>query len=286
MLQCQACKSWNEDGAAFCTQCGQPVGGGKRRWGLRHTLVLIAGLAGIQAAVFFYFFQQPVEPGVPQGQGQPRSVAVMKPVVEGETPAPPPATEGKPLSSRKKPGPVAKAPSSPPADRKIKVDSALAILELFDKSGQFARIAQAVVVHPDGVVLTRYSPLLGAYKVRCRREGVAGSIPVTGIIRYNQPSNLALLRLARPGQKLAALEIITRSTADGLANEDEINIFDGPGGRPARIAEAFFSTADGHLGILLADSPGIDEESFLAVSKAGEVIGLCRPMVGNVVGIE
>ena len=89
MLQCQACKSWNEDGAAFCTQCGQPAGGGRRRWGLRHTLVLIAGLAGIQAAVFFYFFQQPVEPGVPQGQGQPRSVAVMKPAVEGETPAPP-----------------------------------------------------------------------------------------------------------------------------------------------------------------------------------------------------
>ena len=142
-----------------------------------------------------------------------------------------------------------------------------------------------MVVHPDGVVLTRYSPLLGAYKVRCRREGVAGSIPVTGIIRYNQPSNLALLRLARSGQKLLALEIITRSTADGLANEDEINIFDGPGGRPARIAEAFFSTADGHSGILLADSPGIDEESFLAVSKAGEVIGLCRPMVGNVVGL-
>ena len=285
MLQCQTCKSWNEDGAAFCTQCGQSVGGGRRRWGLRHTLVLIAGLAGIQAAVFFYFFQQPVEPGVPQGQGQPRSVAVMKPAVEGETPAPPPAREGKPILSRKKPGPAAKAPSSPPTVRRVKVDSALAILELFDKSGQFARIAQAVVVHPDGVVLTRYSPLLGAYKVRCRREGVAGSIPVTGIIRYNQPSNLALLRLARPGQKLAALEIITRSTADGLANEDEINIFDGPGGRPARIAEAFFSTADGHLGILLADSPGIDEESFLAVSKAGEVIGLCRPMVGNVVGL-
>ena len=285
MLQCQTCKSWNEDGASFCTQCGQPVGGGKRRWGLRHTLVLIAGLAGIQAAVFFYFFEQPVEPGVPQGQGQPRSVAVMKPAVEGETPAPPPARAGKPLSSRKKPGPASKASSSPPTVRRVKVDSALAILELFDKSGQFARIAQAVVVHPDGVVLTRYSPLLGAYKVRCRREGVAGSIPVTGIIRYNQPSDLALLRLARSGQKLASLEIITRSTADGLANEDEINIFDGPGGRPARIAEAFFSTADGHSGILLADSPGIDEESFLAVSKAGEVIGLCRPMVGNVVGL-
>ena len=285
MLQCQTCKSWNEDGASFCTQCGQPVGGGKRRWGLRHTLVLIAGLAGIQAAVFFYFFEQPVEPGVPQGQGQPRSVAVMKPAVEGETPAPPPARAGKPLSSRKKPGPASKASSSPPTVRRVKVDSALAILELFDKSGQFARIAQAVVVHPDGVVLTRYSPLLGAYKVRCRREGVAGSIPVTGIIRYNQPSDLALLRLARSGQKLAALEIITRSTADGLANEDEINIFDGPGGRPARIAEAFFSTADGHLGILLADSPGIDEESFLAVSKAGEVIGFCRPMVDNVVGL-
>ena len=285
MLQCQTCKSWNEDGASFCTQCGQPVGGGKRRWGLRHTLVLIAGLAGIQVAVFFYFFEQPVDPGVPQGQGQPRSVAVMKPAVEGETPAPPPARAGKPLSNRKKPGPASKAPSSPPTVRRVKVDAALAILELFDKSGQFARIAQAVVVHPDGVVLTRYSPLLGAYKVRCRREGVAGSIPVTGIIRYNQPSDLALLRLARSGQKLAALEIITRSTADGLANEDEINIFDGPGGRPARIAEAFFSTADGHLGILLADSPGIDEESFLAVSKAGEVIGFCRPMVGNVVGL-
>ena len=56
MLQCQACKSWNEDGAAFCTQCGQPVGGGKRRWGLRHTLVLIAGLAGIQAGFSFIFF--------------------------------------------------------------------------------------------------------------------------------------------------------------------------------------------------------------------------------------
>ena len=95
MLQCQACKSWNENGAAFCIQCGQSVGGGKRRWGLRHTLVLIAGLAGIQAAVFFHSFQQPVEPvesGVPQGQ--PRSVAVMKPAVEGETPAPLPVREG------------------------------------------------------------------------------------------------------------------------------------------------------------------------------------------------
>ena len=81
-----------------------------------------------------------------------------------------------------------------------------------------------MVVHPDGVVLTRYSPLLGAYKVRCRREGVAGSIPVTGIIRYNQPSDLALLRLARPGQKLAALEIIVAKKRDNGILDPEIFI--------------------------------------------------------------
>ena len=283
MLQCQACNSWTEDGATFCTQCGQRVEGGKGGWGRRRTLIL--GLVGVQAALLLAWFlaDSPREAPVPA----PSSVAQQgsEKKEKGRQPDPRPPVVEKPVDSGGLSRPVVVASSPEPPAKKVKVDETLATLDLFDKEGEFARALPAVLVHPDGVLLSRYSPLLGVYKVRCRREGVAGSIPVIGVIRYNQPADLALLRLAPSNQPLAALNIISRSENEALANNDEINVYDGPGARPARIAEAFFTTADGHSGLLLAASAGIDEESYLAVTKSGSVIGLCRPMVNNVVGL-
>ena len=283
MLQCQACNSWNEDGATFCTQCGQRVEGGKGGWGRRRTLIL--GLVGVQAALLLAWFlaDSPGEAPVPAPSSGTRQGSEKK--EKGRPPDPRPPAVEKPADSGGPPPPRIVVSTPEPPAKKVKVDDTLATLDLFDKEGEFARARPAVLVHPDGVVLSRYSPLLGVYKVRCRREGVAGSIPVIGVIRYNQPADLALLRLAPSNQPLAALNIISRSENEALANNDEINVYDGPGARPARIAEAFFTTTDGHSGLLLAASAGIDEESYLAVTRSGAVIGLCRPMVNNVVGL-
>ena len=283
MLQCQTCNSWNEDTATFCTQCGQRVEGGAGGRGRRRVLVIIVGVVGIPAAIIFAWFlganprQDPSHP--------PLSVVRKEPAEKERIPSRQPPAIVKPVVSGGREQPAAEVSTPDPVARKVNVDETLATLELFDKEGEFARAVPAVVVHSAGVVLSRYSDLLGVYKVRCRREGVAGSIPVVGVIRYSQPSDLALLRLAASNQPLASLDIISRSEVEAIANEDQIDVYDGPGARPAQIAEAFYTTADGHSGLLLKASSGIDEESYLAVTKSGTVIGLCRPMVNNVVGL-
>ena len=286
MLQCRACNSWNEDSAAFCSQCGQSTGR-KGRGGLRLPLTVIVftalvALTGFMAT-WLLLDREALEPAAlpsvekPVAQGPPLP-GKSSPPAERPAPGKPPAPAADPIS-------IGEVTPSNPQPRRVDVGRSLATLVLFDKEGSPTRQMPAVVVHPDGVLLSRYSPLLGVYKVNCHREGAKGSIPVTGIIRYNQPADLVLLRLARTPNRLPALDILSREKRQELANEDEIEVYEGPGARLAKIAEVFYTSADGHSGILLDDSPGIDAESFLAVSKSGAVLGLCRPLVDNVVGI-
>ena len=282
MLQCQSCSSWSEDSAAFCSQCGQPTGvKGRGGWGLPHTAILFAALVAL--AVWVLMDREGVDPdAVPSA---PKSVVKGPPVPGKSSPPAERPAPGKPPAPAAGPVSIGEVTPSNPQSRRVDVGRSLATLVLFDKEGSPARELPAVLVHSDGVLLSRYSPLLGVYKVSCRREGIRGSIPVTGIIRYNQPADLALLRLARTPNRLPALDILSREKRQELANEVEVEVYEGPGARLARIAEVFYTSADGHSGILLEDSPGIDAESFLAVSKSGEVLGLCRPLIDNVVGI-
>lgn len=284
MLQCQACSSWNDDMAAFCSQCGQPVGvKGRRGWEFRHTVILSVGLSLLVLAAMLSFDRG--EPGSVADRPGQEPEARERPVVTKSpqpTEIPVPGTSPSPAGKTVAGGKVTPAEPEP---RRVDVGLALATLVLFDKEGETVREVPAVVVHSDGVLLSRYTPLLGVYKVSCRREGVKGSIPVTGIIRYNQPADLVLLRMARTRNPLPALDILSRSERQELANEAEVEVYDGPGARLTAIAEVFFTSADGHSGILLDDSPGIDAESFLAISRSGAVLGLCRPLVDNVVGI-
>ena len=282
MLQCQSCSSWSEDSAAFCSQCGQPTGvKGRGGWGLPHTAILFAAL--VTLAVWVLMDRDGVDPDAVLLA--PKSVVKGPPVPGKSSPLAERPASGKPPAPAAGPVSIGEVTPSNPQPRRVDVGRSLATLVLFDKEGTPARELPAVVVHSDGVLLSRYSPLLGVYKVSCRREGIKGSIPVTGIIRYNQPADLALLRLARTPNRLPALDILSREKRQELANEVEVEVYEGPGARLARIAEVFYTSADGHSGILLEDSPGIDAESFLVVSKSGEVLGLCRPLIDNVVGI-
>ncbi|MEC9351890.1 MAG: hypothetical protein VYD81_01115, partial [Planctomycetota bacterium] len=283
MLQCQACSSWNDDSAAFCSQCGQSTGRkGRGGRGLLFSAILFAGLLAMAA----WFLLYRVEPGRPVAlPSEPGSAVAVPPLAEKNNPPVERTEPGKPVAPGTGPVSIREVTPSNPPPRPVDVGRSLATLVLMDKEGRPAREMPAVVVHPDGVLLSRYSPLLGVYKVNCRRAGIRGTIPVTGIIRYNQPADLVLLRLARTGKQLPALDIQSREKRQELASEDEIEVYEGPGARLARIAEVFYTTADGHSGMLLEDSPGIDAESFLAVSKSGAVLGLCRPLIDNVVGI-
>ena len=283
MLQCQACSSWNDDSAAFCSQCGQSTGRkGRGGRGLLFSAILFAGLLAMAA----WFLLYRVEPGRPVAlPSEPGSAVAVPPLAEKSSPPVELTEPGKPVAPGTGPVSITEVTPSNPPPRPVDVGRSLATLVLMDKEGRPAREMPAVVVHPDGVLLSRYSPLLGVYKVNCRRAGIRGTTPVTGIIRYNQPADLVLLRLARTGKQLPALDIQSREKRQELASEDEIEVYEGPGARLARIAEVFYTSADGHSGILLEDSPGIDAESFLAVSKSGAVLGLCRPLIDNVVGI-
>ena len=282
MLQCQACSSWNDDSAAFCSQCGQSTGRkGRGGSGLLYSAILFAGLVAMAA----WFLLYRVEPGPVAPPSAPASAVAVPPVPEKSSPPAELTDPGKPVAPGTGPVSIREVTPSNPQPRPVDVGRSLATLVLIDKEGRPAREMPAVVVHPDGVLLSRYSPLLGVYKVNCRRAGIRGTIPVTGIIRYNQPADLVLLRLARTGKQLPALDIQSREKRQELASEDEIEVYEGPGARLAKLAEVFYTSADGHSGILLEDSPGIDAESFLAVSKSGAVLGLCRPLIDNVVGI-
>ena len=284
MLQCRACNSWNDDAVAFCGQCGQPVSGkGRKGWGLRQVAILSTGLLAMVLAALILLDRG--ESGRVADRPDPEAAAGVKPVVEKSLSPSKSPVAGKLAAAADRTVSAGEVTPVRAEPRRVDVGRALATLVLLDKEGLSEREVPAVVVHPDGVVLSRYSHLVGVYKVNCRRDGVKGSIPVTGIIRYNQPSDLVLLRLARTRDPLPALDMLGRSGRQEIANEDEIEVYDGPGARLARIAEVFFTTADGHSGILLEDSRGIDEESFLAVSMSGVILGLCRPMVDNVVGI-
>ena len=255
MLQCRACNSWNDDAVAFCGQCGQPVSGkGRKGWGLRQVAILSTGLLAMVLAALI--LQARGESGRVADRPDPEAAAGVKPVVEKSLSPSKSPVAGKLAAAADRTVSAGEVTPVTAEPRRVDVGRALATLVLLDKEGSPEREVPAVVVHPDGVVLSRYSHLVGVYKVNCRRDGVKGSIPVTGIIRYNQPADLVLLRLARTRDPLPALDMLGRSGRQEIANEDEIEVYDGPGARLARIAEVFFTTADGHSGILLEDSRG------------------------------
>ena len=152
MLQCRACNGWNEDSAAFCSQCGQSTGR-KGRGGLRLPLTVIVftalgALTGFMAT-WLLLDREALEPAAlpsvekPVAQGPPLP-GKSSPPAERPAPGKPPAPAADPIS-------IGEVTPSNPQPRRVDVGRSRATLVLFDKEGSPTRQMPAVVVHPDGV---------------------------------------------------------------------------------------------------------------------------------------
>ena len=168
-----------------------------------------------------------------------------------------------------------------------RLESTLVVLELADAEGRTLREIRGVVVHPDGVVLSRFAPLLGAYSGRCRLgQDSSERAVIAGVIRQDPIADLALVRLdlgdfADRGAR-AALPLLVDPPSEVFAGGDPVFVSTGHRARAAVVEFAEFTTLDGRFGCLLAAEPRVVPETFLVVSPVeSAVVGLCRPIVAN-----
>ena len=285
MSQCPACASFNEDGVAFCGQCGQGLMTKGRRgrsrpvWPLGRIVLLQALLV---AGVVWILLRPggdpeavPSKPGS-EGRGDRRFGGGTAGPLTGSSSS---AAESKTVEDQVSVDrPVETLDESEIAAR---LEKTLVVIELANAGGRTIREIRGVVVHSGGVVLCRYATLLGAYRATCRlHQDRRERVPVRGIIRHDVAADLALLRLDSAPLSLPALTIVEDPSVTVFQRGDRLFVFSGHRPRRAVIEEAGFSTADGRVGMLLASTPRVVPEAFLAVEPIeSAVVGLCRPLV-------
>ncbi|MEE3199073.1 MAG: hypothetical protein VX254_03500, partial [Planctomycetota bacterium] len=130
MLQCQACSSWNDDSAAFCSQCGQSTGRkGRGGRGLLFSAILFAGLLAMAA----WFLLYRVEPGRPVAlPSEPGSAVAVPPLAEKSSPPVERTEPGKPVAPGTGPVSIREVTPSNPPPRPVDVGRSLATLVLMD----------------------------------------------------------------------------------------------------------------------------------------------------------
>lgn len=278
MIQCASCASFNDDGAAFCGQCGASLAGGGRRArgarlraGLRMVLLLAAS-AGIVYVLWTLRTPEP-EPVAdlrdPSGRGGEEAAAAGASRAEDVAPVEAAAA------------PKTAEPEGPqPLDSKAAVAlvrKALVTLELKGRGGRVLREEPGLIVDLDGVVLARYRSLLGAYEGACLLPGREGRrLEISGISYRHEILDFALLRVSPPPPSYGEVPILPDDPERTPLPGDPVFVFAWDQVVETSVAEAGHVSPDGLSRVLLAQSPELPQNPYLALDAFGFAIGLCR----------
>lgn len=278
MIQCASCASFNDEGAAFCGQCGAPLGrrgrgarGARLRAGVRIVLIAAAS-AGI--AYVLWTLRTP----------EPAPLADL-PDASGRTAQDEPAAGASAAKDVEPAGAAAAAPAaepqgSQPLDPKAAIAlarKALVTLELKGRGGRVLREEPGLIVDLEGVVLARYRSLLGAYEGTCLLPGSEGRrLEILGISYRHEILDLALLRVAPPPPGYGAVPILPGDPDRAPLPGDPVFVFAWDQAVETSVAESDHVSPDGLSRALLAESPELPQNPFLALDASGFAIGLCR----------
>jgi clan AA aspartic protease (TIGR02281 family) len=276
MLQCPSCASYNERDAAFCNQCGGALsGGGKSPSRRRPSLAgLLAVLVAALIALVLHLKRLPETPPPPAAGGAPVEVGALGAVAERK-----PEDSGRPEEEAGEAVPEVVELAAPDLARRI--ERALVTLELRNAEDRPMSDLRGVLVHPSGIVLSRFRPLLGAHHGQCRVAGVRElKLPILGVIAQDRGRDLALLKLGGDEQRLPALPLLEASPGEAFEPDDEIFLHNGQELREAVLQNLYHVGPDGTSGLLVA-APQAAGDSFLAADAYGYLVGLCRSADGD-----
>ncbi|MBN1443069.1 MAG: aspartyl protease family protein [Planctomycetes bacterium] len=177
---------------------------------------------------------------------------------------------------------AAEQDSGPPSSSRVRLQAqgSLVILELRKEEDQPLRDVHGVVLTEDGVVLSRFQPLLGAHRGTCRLPGSGERrVEIRGVAYHDAARDLALLRIGAAAGDVQPLPFLEDDPAALFLPGDEIYVFSGYRLSTASIAQTRAWIAGGAEGLLLAGDPPVAAESLMALDAYGSLIGLCRPIV-------
>jgi len=286
MPQCASCKTHNEESAAFCSQCGTPLGGGsfrrrRHRFLPRFRIPLFTGglILAALLMVLWIVWSHPEKPTITHSgrHGRDSSKRAL-------TPEDPTGGSGGERAKVFRP-PTREPPEPKPLDAdgaSQLVAPALVILELRKEDDSPLREGRGILVDSSGVVLCRVSSLLGAYRGTCRlpyrgpqRAEILGiSYSIAGL-------DVALIRLERSRAGYPVAPLLRESPAEVLDVGENAFVFNNYRPERAEVGETHVVGTDGVARVLLAEIPSVSPASFLAVDAFGLVIGLCKVEVGG-----
>ena len=268
MIQCPACSSFNDPGAAFCNQCGRPFLRSRnvRRRRVSKRAFEGLALAALVAALGFLAYRAVVGGKAPDRR-RPQAARAVTP--EGAARVPGRAIEETPAGEAE--------PLSAEALRKL-ADPAIVLVNLLDERGGRFREIRGVLLEPGGTVLCRFRPLLGAHAGTCKASRGEPDREVGGLIAYDPGGrDLALLEV-RGENGPALLPTLSKEALKQMGPGMPVAVATAGKVVLSQIVDTNHTAADGLPHILLADDPPLPTGSLLAIDPlSGALIGLCAP---------
>jgi len=277
MAQCPSCNSYNEATAVFCSQCGarlDPASSGSRRLrGRTRRKVPLVTTVLILAALVLVF----VVSRLPRGARVPLS-STIGPESAPRT-APPLSGEGAGEGGAVEPSAVREPPPAEPltaGQASRLVARALVVLDLRSEDGRQLREERGILVDSSGVVLSRLSPLLGAYQGTCRLSHPEGRrLDIAGVVHSDDRLDLSLIRLEPSPIGYAEIPLLLDPPTQVLAPGETLFLFNAFEAVPAAIEATYAVRPDGVARVLLQEDATLSPLSFLAVDAFGYTVGLC-----------
>ena len=279
-IQCPTCNSFNDQGATFCSQCGKIVDESGRWRRMRPSLGwlrLFVGMVLLLLAGVIYCIVS-----LRESDRASETVVATSPVVDTAI-VTEPEEEEVPQAEEIASSPETDedTPLTPDARRKI-AQASLVVVGLQNAEERPIRDIRGVIVHPDGVVLCRFRPLLGAYRGTCRLSNPGGTrFEVLGVTYYDERRDFALLRVDAGEVELSPVTLPDETPDVLFESGDDLNVFSGYRLKLAAVSEASYMTAEGVVGLRFAAEPRVVPETFMAIDFYGYLVGLCRPLVNG-----
>ncbi len=281
MSQCPSCHSYNDDAAGFCGQCGERLPTQARpttvvrtraigRDGTRRRTRVASALIGIVlvALVFVLIVADGESDPAPAGEapsdvGAPAAVSAAAGTVRAND-------DSAAIPEETTPDPGAAEPAEA---AQLRAARALVVLELRDERGRPWREVRGVLIDRRGIVLCRWSPLLGAVEGEARLLADRGDrMPITGVVYSNAWPDCALVHV-EPRSPVPGISLRPTRPEDGDA---AVLFYDH---RPiaASVGETDVTGADGRTRVRAVAERALPPGVFLAVDDRARVVGLCRP---------
>lgn len=274
MSQCPACLSHNPGSAAFCGHCGTNL----RRlasksgpaWRYFFAALAVSVLLIVLTWIVGIAYRSPEEQSGRTESGSRRTSEASRDNSGG----------GGGGAADKRTESVPREPRLPtPHEVVSKVTAALVVCDLRDRENRPWKQVRGLLVDTSGVVLCRYTPLLGAYGGTCRLgTRTRARVEISGLLFRDEDLDLALLRLRAAPTDYPSVPLLSEAPWTVLSVGDPVYVFSDYKPVRSTVGQAYLRDLQGRERLALAEQPSLPAESFCALDAYGFVVGLCAPL--------